>query len=161
MTNDTLQKLGNEKLSKLAAQINKWNQDELSSMKDNTQVSPMSLVSNSSVINNFSGSSMDSSSFSNIKTDNKSSGSSDNTNLSEESFQHVNYLKNLSKKYRTIPCKNYHSSQGCGRGTLCHFIHLAEYEGILLIYKLMFKNKILLVCLLSLCVNYLKGISVT
>ena len=50
--------------------------------------------------------------------------------LSYESSQHVTYLKNLSSKYRTMQCKNYHGSQGCGRGTYCHYIHLVEFEGI-------------------------------
>ena len=50
--------------------------------------------------------------------------------LSEESIQQITYLKGLSQNYRTIPCKNYHGSQKCGRSRYCHFIHLAEYEGI-------------------------------
>lgn len=54
--------------------------------------------------------------------------------LSEESTQHINYLKKLSNKYRTTPCKNYHGPQGCGRGTFCHFIHLVEFEGIKFIF---------------------------
>jgi len=37
--------------------------------------------------------------------------------------------KTYPNKYRTQPCKNYHSSQGCGRGIYCHFIHLQEFEG--------------------------------
>lgn len=53
---------------------------------------------------------------------------SDNT-LTNESKQHINYLRNLSKNYRTQPCKNYHSLQGCGRERYCHFIHLKEFEG--------------------------------
>lgn len=56
--------------------------------------------------------------------------SKDPNKLTNESLQHVNYLKNLSNNYRTVPCKNYHGPKGCGRGTFCHFIHLSEFEGI-------------------------------
>lgn len=49
--------------------------------------------------------------------------------LSEESLQQIKFLRDLSQNYRTIPCKNYHGSQGCGRSRYCHFIHLSEYEG--------------------------------
>lgn len=50
--------------------------------------------------------------------------------LSEESIQQINFLRDLSQNYRTVPCKNYHGSRGCGRSRYCHFIHLSEYEGI-------------------------------
>jgi hypothetical protein len=52
-----------------------------------------------------------------------------NNELDSETLQHVNYLKNLSQNYRTQPCKNYHSIQGCGRSIFCHFIHIIEFEG--------------------------------
>lgn len=54
----------------------------------------------------------------------------DANTLSEESVQQITYLRGLSQNYRTIPCKNYHGSQKCGRSRYCHFIHLSEYEGI-------------------------------
>lgn len=66
-----------------------------------------------------------------VLTSNKDNSPQSNSNLSEESIQHVNYLKGLSKNYRTMPCNNYHASQGCGRGIFCHFIHLSEFEGTL------------------------------
>lgn len=64
--------------------------------------------------------------------------------LSDESMQHINYLKGLSQNYRTIPCKNYHGSQGCGRSRFCHFVHISDYEGIkiFVLYKKMISFKL-------------------
>jgi hypothetical protein len=42
-----------------------------------------------------------------------------------------NYVEtrmNLAK-YKTKPCRNYHSSVGCSRGDACHFIHDPDYAG--------------------------------
>ena len=33
-------------------------------------------------------------------------------------------------KYKTKPCRNYHSSVGCTRGDGCHFIHDPAYAGV-------------------------------
>lgn len=40
-----------------------------------------------------------------LLSSNKASSPQTNNNLTEESIQHVNYLKGLSKNYRTMPCK--------------------------------------------------------
>ena len=37
---------------------------------------------------------------------------------------------NKKSKFRTVPCKMYHSSQGCKHGEGCHFIHDKNYVGV-------------------------------
>jgi hypothetical protein len=32
--------------------------------------------------------------------------------------------------HRTVPCKNYHGSNGCIRGESCHFFHAIGYERV-------------------------------
>lgn len=34
-----------------------------------------------------------------------------------------------SSKYKTVPCRLYHSEKGCNRGEMCHFIHEKAFEG--------------------------------
>jgi hypothetical protein len=31
--------------------------------------------------------------------------------------------------FRTVPCRNFHSSEGCTRGDNCHFVHDFNYIG--------------------------------
>lgn len=33
------------------------------------------------------------------------------------------------QNYRTVPCRRFHSSDGCERGDNCHFIHDFQYQG--------------------------------
>ena len=37
---------------------------------------------------------------------------------------------NKPPNYRTVPCRNFHSSVGCSHGARCHFIHDMMYEGV-------------------------------
>eukprot|EP00358_Blepharisma_japonicum_P003700 CAMPEP_0202954518 /NCGR_PEP_ID=MMETSP1395-20130829/50871_1 /ASSEMBLY_ACC=CAM_ASM_000871 /TAXON_ID=5961 /ORGANISM="Blepharisma japonicum, Strain Stock R1072" /LENGTH=326 /DNA_ID=CAMNT_0049670083 /DNA_START=846 /DNA_END=1823 /DNA_ORIENTATION=+ len=40
-----------------------------------------------------------------------------------------NPITKKPQNYRTVPCKKYHSSEGCERGDNCHFIHDFQYQG--------------------------------
>ena len=31
--------------------------------------------------------------------------------------------------FRTVPCRNFHSSEGCTRGDNCHFVHDFDHIG--------------------------------
>lgn len=44
-------------------------------------------------------------------------------------FMEPSSRMNLSK-YKTKPCRNYHSSMGCTRGDGCHFIHDPAFAGV-------------------------------
>lgn len=41
----------------------------------------------------------------------------------------INNWNNKPMKYRTEPCRNFHSLAGCTHGDNCHFIHDFEYAG--------------------------------
>jgi hypothetical protein len=45
------------------------------------------------------------------------------------SVNHLGEGKMNTQKYRTKPCRNYHTSTGCMRGNNCHFIHDPNYAG--------------------------------
>ena len=50
------------------------------------------------------------------------------TNIDQRMFMESAQRMNLSK-YKTKPCRNYHSSIGCTRGENCFFIHDPYYKG--------------------------------
>jgi len=123
---ETIDKLGSAKLAQLSSHINKWEKDS-NVHEDKGVASHSQYLNDSTPYDPLQGMGMDDVSeipFLNTKTRKISDGI-----LSEESVQHTNYLKGLSKNYRTTSCKNYHAEQGCGRGMFCHFIHLPEFEG--------------------------------
>jgi len=41
-----------------------------------------------------------------------------------------NLVQSIPKNYRTVPCRQYHGSEGCTRGEHCHFIHEGAYAGV-------------------------------
>jgi hypothetical protein len=50
------------------------------------------------------------------------------SNLDQRMIMESAQRMNVSK-YKTKPCRNYHSSTGCTRGDNCFFIHDPEYKG--------------------------------
>lgn len=40
-----------------------------------------------------------------------------------------NAVTKKPQNYRTVPCKKFHSSEGCERGDNCHFIHDFQFQG--------------------------------
>jgi hypothetical protein len=119
---DTIDKLGSEKFAKLTEYIKEWGNKD-------TQSSGNNLLTPETLPSSITGAYLSTNLKPNLKVNDCSSGVKVNS-ISDESMQHINYLKGLSQNYRTIPCKNYHGSQGCGRSRFCHFIHLSDYEGI-------------------------------
>lgn len=139
MDPESLIKLGQGGVNQLSSKLNEWNNPKAMGIDTNLQLG----ISGNQELHSDSLHTLPNLDGFGIPITSIGSGVGNIQNqLSDDSMQHVTYLKNLAKNYRSIPCKNFHALQGCGRGIFCHFIHLFEFEGI--IY---FKKYISIVCL--------------